>query len=76
VVARRLVTAMGAEPADGARAVMTVRPSVLVRTLERIMTATIEQTPDSFGVGATVGDDYLPHTHVEAMARGEAHRVR
>jgi para-nitrobenzyl esterase len=75
VVARRLVTAMGAEPADGARAVMTARPSVLVRTLERIMTATIEQTPDSFGVGATVGGDYLPHTHVEAMARGEAHRV-
>ena len=38
---RRLVAALGADPADGARAVMTARPSQLVRTLERIMTATI-----------------------------------
>lgn len=34
VVARRLVTAMGAKPADGARG-DDARPSVLVRTLER-----------------------------------------
>ena len=74
-VARRLVAELGADPADGARAVMTARPSQLVRTLERIMTATIRETPDSFGIGATFGGDYLPRTHVEAMARGEAHRV-
>ena len=54
---------------------MTARPSTLVRTLERIMTDTIRETPDSFGIGATAGGDYLPRTHVEAMARGEAHRV-
>ncbi len=39
------------------------------------MTDTIRETPDSFGIGATAGGDYLPRTHVEAMARGEAHRV-
>ena len=54
---------------------MTARPSTLVRTLERIMTDTIRETPDSFGIGATAGGEYLPRTHVEAMARGEAHRV-
>jgi para-nitrobenzyl esterase len=74
-VARRLVAELGADPSDGARAVMTARPSQLVRTLERIMTATVQETPDSFGVGATVGGDYLPRTHVDAMIRGEAHRV-
>jgi para-nitrobenzyl esterase len=74
-VARRLVAGLGADPADGARAVMTARPSQLVRTLEQIMTATIRETPDSFGIGATFGGDYLPLTHVEAMTRGEAHGV-
>jgi para-nitrobenzyl esterase len=74
-VARRLVAGLGADPDDGARAVITARPSQLVRTLERIMTDTIRTTPDSFGIGATAGGDYLPHTHVEAMTRGLAHRV-
>jgi para-nitrobenzyl esterase len=74
-VARRFVAELGAEPADGARAVMTARPSQLVRTLERIMMDTIRETPDSFGIGATFGGDYLPRTHVDAMSRGEAHRV-
>jgi para-nitrobenzyl esterase len=74
-VARRLVAGLGADPADGARAVMTARPSQLVRALERIMTDTIRATPDSFGIGATAGGDYLPHSHVEAMTRGLAHRV-
>jgi para-nitrobenzyl esterase len=74
-VARRVVAALGADPADGARAVMTARPSQLVRTLEHIMTDTIRGTPDSFGIGATYGGDYLPRTHVDAMSRGEAHRV-
>jgi para-nitrobenzyl esterase len=74
-MAHRLVAGLGAEAADGARAVMTARPSTLVRTLERIMMDTIRETPDSFGVGATAGGAYLPRTNVEAMARGEAHRV-
>ena len=74
-IARRFASGLGADPAEGARAVMTARPSQLVRTLERIMTDTIRETPDSFGIGATVGGDYLPRTHVDAMARGEAHRV-
>ena len=74
-IARRLATELGADPADAARAVMTARPSQLVRSLERIMTDTIRDTPDSFGIGATYGDDYLPRTHVDAMSRGEAHRV-
>ena len=39
------------------------------------MTDTIRDTPDSFGIGATFGGEYLPRTHVEAMTRGEAHRV-
>jgi para-nitrobenzyl esterase len=74
-VARRLVAGLGADLADGARAVVTARPSQLVRTLEHIMTATIRETPDSFGIGATFGGDYLPRTHVDAMSRGEAHPV-
>lgn len=74
-VARRLVAGLGADPDDGARAVMTARPSALVRMLERIMTDTIRETPDSFGIGATAGGEYLPRTHVDAMARGEAHLV-
>ncbi len=74
-VAHRLVAELGADAADGASAVMTSRPSLLVRTLERIMTVSIRETPDSFGIGATAGGDYLPRNHVDAMARGEAHRV-
>ena len=61
-VAHRLVAGLGADAADGARAVMTARPSTLVRTLERIMTATIRETPDSFGIGATAGGD-VPAAH-------------
>ena len=74
-IARRFAVELGADPADAARAVMTARPSLLVRTLEAVMTATIRDTPDSFAIGATFGGDYLPRTHVDAMARGEALRV-
>lgn len=74
-VARKVVAALGADPVDGARAVMSARPSQLVRALEQVMTSTIRETPDSFAIGATFGDEYLPRTHVDAMARGDAHRV-
>lgn len=74
-IARKTVAALGAEASDGARAVMSARPSQLVRALERVMIATIRETPDSFGLGATFGDAYLPRIHVDAMARGAAHRI-
>jgi para-nitrobenzyl esterase len=73
--ARRFVEKLGADAADGAAAVLAARPSVLVRTLERMMLETIERTPDSFGIGATSGVDYLPHDPVESMASGRAHRL-
>jgi para-nitrobenzyl esterase len=73
--ARRFVKRLGADPADGARAVLTARPSQLVRTLEGLMLETIEKAPDSFGIGATSGADYLPVEPTEAMTTGRAHRV-
>jgi para-nitrobenzyl esterase len=74
-IARRFVAVLGVDPADAAETAATARPSQLVRALERVMTDTIRKTPDSFAIGATFGGDYLPRTHVDAMARGEAHRV-
>ena len=74
-IAHRFVEGLGVDPADAAEAVRGARPSHLVRALERVMTDTIRATPDSFAIGATFGGEYLPHTHVDAMARGEAHRV-
>jgi para-nitrobenzyl esterase len=73
--ARRFVGAIGADPADAARAVMTARPSLLVRSLEKLMLETIEETPDTFGIGATSGTDTLPVDPIEAMTTGLAHRV-
>ena len=73
--ARRFIETIGVDPADGARTVMTARPSLLVRSLERLMLATIEKTPDSFGIGATSGTDYLPVDPIVAMTTGRAHRV-
>jgi para-nitrobenzyl esterase len=73
--ARRFVEAIGADPSDAARAVMTARPSHLVRSLERVMKETIEQTPETFGIGATSGADYLPPDPIHAMAHGRAHPV-
>jgi para-nitrobenzyl esterase len=73
--ARRFLETIGVDPADGARAVMTARPSLLVRSLERLMLDTIEKTPDSFGIGATSGTDQLPVDPIEAMTSGQAHRV-
>lgn len=74
-IARRFVAGLGVPVSDAARAVMTLRPSQLVRALENVMTDTIKDTPDSFAIGAAFGGEYLPRTHVDAMARGEAHRV-
>lgn len=74
-IASRFVSALGADSAGAAAAVMSARPSQLVRTLERVMLDTIRETPDSFAIGATYGGDYLPRVHVDAMSRGEAHRV-
>lgn len=74
-VAAKLVAQLGADADGAATAVLTARPSELVRALERVMTDTIRGTPDSFAIGATYGGDYLPRTHVDAMARGEAHPI-
>jgi para-nitrobenzyl esterase len=74
-IAMRFAAELGAGPGDEARVVMSARPSQLVRALERVMTDTIAATPDSFAIGATYGGDYLPRIHIDAMARGEAHRV-
>jgi para-nitrobenzyl esterase len=74
-LARRFVERLGIDSADAARVVMTARPSQLVRSHEHVMRQIIEETPDSFGIGATSGDDYLPLDPIEAMATGEAHAV-
>jgi para-nitrobenzyl esterase len=73
--ARRFVDIIGADPADAARAVMTARPSQLVRTLEQLMAETIRETPDTFGIGATSGAAYLPLDPIDAMRRAKAHPV-
>ena len=68
--ARRFTDAIGAEPGDAARALATARPSLLIRSLERLMYQTIARSPDTFTVGATSGVDYLPIDPVEAMSTG------
>jgi para-nitrobenzyl esterase len=73
--ARRFVETLGVQPADAARTVMTARPSLLVRSLERLMLETIQATPDSFGIGATSGTDNLPVDPIEAMSTGRSHPV-
>jgi para-nitrobenzyl esterase len=73
--ASRFVSALGAGEQDAASVLLSAPPRRLVDTLAGLMAASIRDTPGLFNIGATVDGDYLPRDPIDAMARGQAHRV-
>ncbi|MBO0676247.1 carboxylesterase/lipase family protein [Mycolicibacterium sp. S2-37] len=73
--AARFVELLGAEPGEGAAALMSARSADLGKTLEALVGNGQEELPGSFPVGPTFGTDYLPVDPVAAMRQGSAHRV-
>ncbi|MCG5433956.1 carboxylesterase/lipase family protein [Mycobacterium sp. MYCO198283] len=73
--AQRFVETLQLGGEDPVEAVLTARPSRLVRALERLMVRTVRERPWSFTVGPTIDGDYLPAHPVDAMLAGTAARV-
>jgi para-nitrobenzyl esterase len=74
--AEQFVSFLGSDARHGAEALMRAEPWQLVKALDELNAAVVRDMPGSFTVGPTVDGDYLPTDPVDAMARGQAHRVR
>jgi para-nitrobenzyl esterase len=73
--AGRFAGFLGARRHDAAHAVMQARPADLVKALDTLLAAGMQDMPGAFPVGPTYDDEYLPREPVDAMRRGEAHKV-
>ncbi|MBV9090375.1 MAG: carboxylesterase/lipase family protein [Mycobacteriaceae bacterium] len=73
--AEQFAELLGSRPDQAAAAVMSAEPRQLGKALDRLLARTVSDLAGSFAIGPTVDGDYLPRDPVEAMARGEAHRV-
>ncbi|BCQ08854.1 carboxylic ester hydrolase [Mycobacterium heckeshornense] len=73
--ATRFATQLGVRRQDAAHALMQASPAELVAAQKRLIDQGMEQRLGAFPIGPAFGDDYLPLDPVEAMRRGEAHRV-
>jgi para-nitrobenzyl esterase len=66
---------LGADRGNAAATLMQAEPWQMVKALNRLLQSSVQEMAGSFAIGPTVDGDYLPWEPVEAMARGEAHRV-
>ncbi|EUA44499.1 carboxylesterase family protein [Mycobacterium xenopi 3993] len=73
--ATRFATQLGVRREDAAHVLMQASPAELVAAQNRLIDQGMEQRLGAFPIGPAVGDDCLPLDPVEAMRRGEAHRV-
>ena len=73
--ANRFANLMGVRRQDAANALMRVSATHLVETQHRLIEEGMRERLGAFPIGPVFGDDMLPLDPVEAMRRGEAHRV-
>jgi para-nitrobenzyl esterase len=66
---------LGARGEDAAHALLQARPAELVDRLDHLIARAGRDMLGAFPAGPAVGDDVLPLDPVEAMRRGESHRV-
>lgn len=73
--ANRFANLHGVRRQDAANALMQASAAQLVKTQHRLIDEGMPDRLGAFPIGPVVGDDILPTDLVEAMRRGEAHRV-
>ncbi|ABK67943.1 MULTISPECIES: carboxylesterase/lipase family protein [Mycobacterium avium complex (MAC)] len=73
--ANRFANLLGVRRQDAANALMQASAAQLVKTQHRLIDEGMQDRLGAFPIGPVVGDDILPTDPVEAMRRGEAHRV-
>jgi para-nitrobenzyl esterase len=73
--ANRFANLLGVRRQDAADALMQVSAAQLVETQHRLIDEGMQDRLGAFPIGPVFGDDILPMDPVEAMRRGEAHRV-
>ncbi|WP_197379645.1 carboxylesterase/lipase family protein [Mycolicibacterium mengxianglii] len=75
VLAERFATLLGADRAEAAAVVRSAAAADLVNAMDELITLGSTEMLGAFPAGPTYGDDYLPVEPLEAMRRGDAHRV-
>ena len=73
--ATRFANLLGARKQDAAIALMRASPAQLVEAQHRLIDQGMQKRLGAFPIGPVIGDDCLPVDPVEAMRRGQAHRV-
>lgn len=73
--ARKFAALLGARSADAADVLLAASPTELVEAQERLIEGAVDDMLGAFPLGPSFGDDFLPLDPVEAMRRGQAHRV-
>jgi para-nitrobenzyl esterase len=73
--AERFATLLGVRKQDATHALMQASPADLVAAQNRLIDQGVRDMLGAFPIGPVFGDDMLPLDPVEAMRRGEAHRV-
>jgi para-nitrobenzyl esterase len=73
--AERFATLLGLRKRDATHALMQASPADLVAAQNRLIDQGVRDMLGAFPIGPVFGDDILPLEPVEAMRRGEAHRV-
>ena len=73
--ANRFANLLGVRRQDAANALMRVSATHLVETQHRLIEEGMRERLGAFPIGPVFGDDMLPLDPVEAMRRGESHRV-
>jgi para-nitrobenzyl esterase len=74
-IADRFATLIGTGRADAARVLRTAPAADLVNATDELLALGTDEMFGAFPVGPTFGDDYLPIEPLEAMRRGDTHRV-
>jgi len=74
-IAGKFAATLGADRNDAADTLMRARPADLVKTLDVLLKRSVHDMDGAFAVGPTHGDDILPLDPIEAMKKGESHRV-
>jgi para-nitrobenzyl esterase len=73
--AARFAALLGVRRQDAAHALMQASPAEVLGAQHRLIAQGMRKRLGAFPIGPSFGDDCLPLDPVEAMRRGEAHRV-
>ncbi|SRX95025.1 Carboxylesterase LipT [Mycobacterium tuberculosis H37Rv] [Mycobacterium shimoidei] len=73
--ARRFAALLGAGKQDAAQRLMQASPAELVAAQDRLIEQGVQDLLGAFPIGPSFGDDCLPLDPMDALRRGQAHRV-